>query len=1037
MINSLPTVQRLQSEAQRYGCPELVALGGAPTHAHMDYLDLMINRGRMPLRPQAVAEFQGRAVLYLLDGGIEEGQSRPTTEKIHNLSQLLANRSEHACLGVISPGQLEVYPINLDRGKLELAQPRLILVSDPNAPFFFHSLASGTLSLDGQHKEPDYVFNEIHGLLTKASEDLMPRMAPLDTLSVTGRALFFRFLIDRRIVLPSELGEICPGTRANDLFDVFSSAEKAAATSHWLDETFNGNLLPLVEYKTNQPDAKARLAAYRTFYKKAGIQTDGLVFQHLKAILCGWQHVGGSAFQPRLEGLRDWDEFNFAHIPIGVLSQVYETFSRQWDESHAKITSVHYTPRKIAQLLVEEALSGIEDPENARVLDPACGAGTFLILAFRALVRKRWEKDQERPNTKTIQRILYEQLCGFDVSESALRLAALSLYITAIEINGTTRPPKSLKAPHALKDHVLFNFGPSDQRLKKDEFVLGSLDPSVPKNFDAQFDVVVGNPPWTRIRNDDIINSEFTKITQRVLGARDLHSLARNYTNPDKNPDLPFLWRAAEWCKPGGAIAMALPARIILKQSNLGRISREALLKGLTITGILNGSDLEKTKVWPHMDLPFMLLWARNKPSDVNHYFHFITPLRENSLCQHGEFRIDYQAAQTISVQSVIEKPWLLKALGVGTILDVDLWDNILLTPSLKELKHTWKSPLFSGKGFSLEPRKEIEADGWLQKLRLFEPTATAALLQEKQQTFKQAFGVQAPYQTCKQNLYEAPLLIIPQSPGERVDSAKSYRSLKRSFCFTQSYYGYSAKGHPEGEVAVSLLHLILHSQLFKHFCLLRSSRIGASYRTFIKEDLDSFPYPELESLKSTQKKHILELANSLDGQKNNVFSKIDDFIYNLYGLDEHDRTVVQDTVKCGAPYRTTRELATRPPDEAQLALFGKSLEGMLNPFFHAGGKTLSVNVIPKNISGSLSQWRFVILSSIKSPIMPSAPLFSMLLQEANRTASSRIFMRLPDNGGLLLGIINQYRFWTRSRARLCGTYISRRHLDAFSHLDS
>ena len=59
------------------------------------------------------------------------------------------------------------------------------------------------------------------------------------------------------------------------------------------------------------------------------------------------------------------------------------------------------------------------------ILDPSCGAGIFLVLAFRKLVAARWEHEGRRPDTKTIQSILYSQLCGFDVSESALRLGGI------------------------------------------------------------------------------------------------------------------------------------------------------------------------------------------------------------------------------------------------------------------------------------------------------------------------------------------------------------------------------------------------------------------------------------------------------------------------------------------------------------------------------------------------------------------------------------------------------------------------------------
>jgi type I restriction-modification system DNA methylase subunit len=76
---------------------------------------------------------------------------------------------------------------------------------------------------------------------------------------------------------------------------------------------------------------------------------------------------------------------------------VYETFSREWDEEHAEETSVYYTPKHIAKFLVEEAFAGLKDSADAVVLDHACGAGMFLVLAFRQLVRAHWPEDWRSP----------------------------------------------------------------------------------------------------------------------------------------------------------------------------------------------------------------------------------------------------------------------------------------------------------------------------------------------------------------------------------------------------------------------------------------------------------------------------------------------------------------------------------------------------------------------------------------------------------------------------------------------------------------
>lgn len=74
------------------------------------------------------------------------------------------------------------------------------------------------------------------------------KLAPLDVLSLAGRALFWRFLVDRDIVCDEDLENDCAWwsrRNAPDRLDAFENAENAAQTSAWLDRTFNGDFLPL------------------------------------------------------------------------------------------------------------------------------------------------------------------------------------------------------------------------------------------------------------------------------------------------------------------------------------------------------------------------------------------------------------------------------------------------------------------------------------------------------------------------------------------------------------------------------------------------------------------------------------------------------------------------------------------------------------------------------------------------------------------------------------------------------------------------
>jgi type I restriction-modification system DNA methylase subunit len=1036
----------LESEVKKYGCPKVVSLDRHPGHEQIPYLDLLPGRARAPLLPRAVAEFQGRPLLYFIEETAADGAPKREVQEIRDLQQLLANRGEHAFLAVVQPGQMEVYPINLDRARLANVEPKIITVADPRAPFFFQSLASGTDSFEGTPSEADFVFKEIHDLLKGASDELASpsgAMQPLEVLSATGRALFFRFLIDRQIVRPDDLDQICPQITNGDLKDVFSDPDKAASTSVWLDETFNGDLLPLVEGLAHDASSTTKRKRYLEFYKTAKQTTNNRLFLHLGAILRGWKHVGGSQFQVTI----DWNDLNFAHIPIGVLSQVYETFSHRWDKSLAVETSVHYTPRKIAQLVVVEALAGIKGAEKAHVLDPACGAGVFLVLALRELIRLRWKSDGRRPNKATIHKILYEQLCGFDISEHALRLAALALYITAIELNAITRPPRLHKAPKSLQGTVLHNcVNLETDADPKRRFVSGSLSDKVPITFNNRFDVVLGNPPWTPLRaegktsdkkksdNERVkkLNFHFTNIARRVLKERGLEKIAKTYYNPNNVPDLAFVWRSAEWAKPGGIVAMTLDARLILTPEGTYKDARNALMRGFEITGVFNGSDLEETQVWPNMKMPFIALFARNSIPSVGHSFHFLTPIRENSLCNRGEFRLDYQSAQTVSIEDVERFPWLLKTLTVGTSLDVELVEK-LIVQSPNTIGSIWQGAgLVSGRGFSLNPRKSNKAPDWLLKLPLFEPTDGEFLPSlRKSKTFEEVYGNREPYQTCGKEIYQAPLLLIPQTPGEDRVKPKSYRIQKQAVCYNQSYYGYSGGAHPDGKLLIAILHLLVHSRLFRYFCLVRSSRIGASWRTFIKDDLDAFPFPDVKKLTRLQIERIPSLANELEQATPKPWQELDNFVYKLYRLSANEVDVVEETVAFRSPYRTARLPAEAPPTEADIGAFASCLEETLQPLFSVAGQKTKVTTVPTPDNGWNAPWRFVNITFAGDNLDMSSMIFGRLMRAVGTSSASRVIMPVG-KGGLAMGLLNQRRFWTRSRARLCALYLSREHLDKF-----
>jgi hypothetical protein len=1021
-----------------YGCTDFIRLDGrlsAPEQ--LNYLDLLPRQSNHTPTLSAVAEHQGTALLYLVDAS---GDAKSDARSLAEVRRQLANRSDPAWLGVVRPGSLEIFPIGFHESAD--AQPvRTIRADETTAPLFFQSLVHGTFEENHRLRGTDYVFKEIFGLLTQMTDALVPtegkdrRERALEILSMAGRALFFRFLIDRDIVQSGELhgrDGICP--EASELADVFSSAKKAARASAWLDETFNGDFLPLID---DSIPASQRKAAYLKFYEDASQRFGTRLFTYLEAILRGLRAVG-----IHFQGELDWSDFQFAHIPVGVLSQVYESFSHRADPRTARDTSVHYTPRTIASLMVDEAFAPLKNKAAAKVLDPSCGAGIFLVLAFRRLVREAW-RGEERPKTKEIQDILYGQVRGFDISESALRLAALGLYITAIELNASPRPPQALKFPRNLRDEVLYRFGNDEsQDATPAAFPLGSLGPEVSPDFNGTFDIVIGNPPWTRLRDEKSGDEEAkeesksaTDALNKELPARGLDDLAKRFQNPDKNPDLPFLWRALEWTKPGGVIALAMPSRLFGRTTGKGFEAWRAVLRSVEVTGLINGADLRKTAVWDGIDMPFCVFFARNAKPVPDHRFHYAAPSYEPGLNGGGRFRIDYEAAQPISAARVEKQPWMLKTLSLGTWLDVEVMER-LMNPSNRTLLQKWKETdskrLKTGQGYNRSPDLPPREDDFIGDLLDFVPSEGDFLIPwEHLQTYEKNHGTREAAWPRRELLYQPPLVIIPQSPGDDDEAPRAYLA-DQSLAFSQSYYGYSCAGNPEAEALAALIYLLPHSTLFAYFCLMTSRRSGFDRQTFNKEEFDALPFPDLKTLPAAKKATIRNLAQRLQHDARKPWQEINEFIFSLYGLDADAVQVATDTLFAAASYRKAGRAALDRTTRDTRAGFIAALRDELDPYFDVCGEHAAVREAEFQPDTWREPWFFLTVSRETDAVKVNPSLLREAMRVANERGASRIIVRAPGGHGLLLGLLNQRRWWTVTRARLCAQHIIRERLGTF-----
>jgi len=542
-----PSAKRLGDELSGYGvAQENVRLFGQanPKPELQDYLTLNTLRRKNLPSPDGVAEHQGRPLLYFVDEqrltktSLFEGDAA----ELPVIFRQLACRGDRSYLARVQFGRILVAPVTLSDRQPDWQEYTAETIEGRS---LFSCLAYGTAQGE-DFNAGDVVFGRLFRLLKHTANKIAKSdgLRP-DALSLVGRALFFRFLRDRGVLEDYPVKNISP--KALDWTDCFRDAANSAATCKWLDKTFNGDFLALDDNGSEG------------FFERIGELTAGGVFQHLSAVVRGHEPAGND-YQPLLSW--DWQSFDFAHIPVGLLSQVYEAFSWEWSPQEARKTSQRYTPRNIAVTLVDEVFDKYRAFDKCRILDPACGAGVFLVIAFRRIYLELWRKTKngERPGTDAIRRILEHQLVGLDISEAALKLSALSLYLTAIELDPEPQPPDKLRFKN-LRDRVLFNV--REPRAPEEGPALGCLSAHLKNQFEHKFDIVVSNPPWTSL--DEELGAKFARVTRAIVGRLDKAKGAA-YQLPDNNPDLPFLWKATEWCKEGGRIAMALPARILLKR---------------------------------------------------------------------------------------------------------------------------------------------------------------------------------------------------------------------------------------------------------------------------------------------------------------------------------------------------------------------------------------------------------------------------------------------------------------------------------------
>ncbi len=982
-------------ELSAYGIPAeaVVEFGATPTPREVRYLDLFKDAGDAVAGalPTGVIESAARpAVYFKADSNL--GSASITPAVLQDLIRTLACRADARYLALISPGVVTVYKIGFFDGAEE---NQFVFKTEPGN-FRLRNLIAG-LDLPSltsvSNTDAQWLEGHLFQLLKGAAGEIR-QAAPEqvlsngDVISLIGRALFTRFLADRNILKRSELGSVSLGT--TDAHQLFSTPQVATATFQWLDTTFNGDLLHLSD--TN----------YGNFFTRLGDKA-GDVCRTLGNIM--WRAPGGQLSL-------DWGGLRFQHIPVDVLSQVYEHFAHENFRELAKKTSIHYTPRSIAELVVDGTFEALPATQraSAKVLDAAAGAGVFLVLSLRRLVGELWIQQQRRPDRKQIRHLLNKQLCGMDVNPESLKVAALSLYLAALELDPDPQPLSDLKFDE-LFDTVLHCV--SEARLEGPDAHLGSLATGIPDV--GQFDIVLGNPPWTVFPGADkkLLDAVACKAVQPFLSNKGLTKISNLV--PRQAPDLAFLWKSLQWCKPGGAIGYLLDARLLFNADHFE--ARRLLFTLLRVTGVLNATALRKEKrVWPSHTKPYCALIALNTKPQSTDSFYYLNPYAEAISSVLGGIRLDPSAAIPVPNELVGSNQYAFKALFKGGSLDLQLITRLAAgsrAPFETYVKRTFKANAHLG----YKPRgKSLTNASNLADLPSLE-TDDEPVFEVRTSELK---TVRARYPALRMErpraltIYKGPLILFREAPKE----AKEMRGAlwctdDVAFCF--SYYGITVDRGPIGEY----LFVLSYSDLFVYWALLTSAKLGVEREKMYLEDVRSFPvtpYSELPEALRSKCRYLSEKIKSGACP----WQELEEFVKSVYRLSDLDWQLISDALAFASPYSQSLKRAATSIDEfsSEITEFSEeiavSLSELIDDSFTARVTSVS----------SLNEWLFVEVlkttdtSHCSNDVPPNTSLLANKITEEKSFWTTQLRIQVGP-GHWLIGQPRQARYWSKSKARL------------------
>lgn len=446
-----------------------------------------------------------------------------------------------------------------------------------------------------------------------------------------GKIIFIRYLIDRGVRFVIN-GEDRPLTK-KDLLNLLGDRNEAWAFIDFLQDenkSFDGDMFVID--------------------KKDFFELDEQVFETLHSLLSDVDVKSGQ--------LPLFEMCDFSAMPVEFISNVYQQFMGE-EIQHEQ--GAYYTPLFIVDYILDRTVDRFLEQNNTlscRILDTACGSGIFLVGTLRRLISKyiRSNKGADRDSeefVKNIKKLLAENIYGIEMDESAVQIAAFSIYLTLLdyirpEVMARYNFPKIIG-----KNLIVANAFDEDNEDIKNVLRQGGIK------------FIIGNPPWKGNNKDELAQRYSVRVKRE-----------RNISVENGELAELFIIRNEEFADDETELALVLPSSMLY---NRGRAAEEKPFKRFLLGTHLLSEILEmapvKDQIFDSAQAASAILFFKKGDENAiaNNEVRHVTLMPSRLFKTFNILTIHKCDIKRVRQRLLIEYPWLLKLLVYGNYDDFRL----------------------------------------------------------------------------------------------------------------------------------------------------------------------------------------------------------------------------------------------------------------------------------------------------------------------------------------------------------------------------